>query len=175
VYVAITTTGVGWVQVLGILLAATLLPDKREAGFAGRLGANMRRWGWRLIAAFLVSGALSTLLLKQVLPRERPSNLAWANPHELIYHDSFPSGHTTTSFGIAWLALLLTSGTDKGWLGWLAILWASLVGYSRVYLGVHWPTDVVAGALVGLVGACAVFAVFKRAPDLESTSTQGDS
>ena len=60
--------------------------------------------------------------------------------------NSFPSGHTSETFAIA---TSLTLITKKWYVAVPAYTWASLVGYSRLYLGVHYPVDVFAGALVG--------------------------
>lgn len=57
---------------------------------------------------------------------------------------SFPSGHTATSFACAVFVCSLPSG-----IGFLAMPLAALIGYSRIYLGVHYPSDVIAGGLIG--------------------------
>ena len=59
---------------------------------------------------------------------------------------SFPSGHTSSAFA---LATSLTIINPKWYVVVPAFTWASLVGYSRLYLGVHYPSDVIAGAIVG--------------------------
>lgn len=61
---------------------------------------------------------------------------------------SFPSGHTTAAFSIAVSISLKFSGLST-----ISIAMASLVGFSRIYLGVHYPTDVVAGGIVGSLSA----------------------
>jgi undecaprenyl-diphosphatase len=115
--------------------------------------------------AIAVSGAINTAILKKALERDRPSLLAWASPQEDFFHGSFPSGHTATSFGIAWMVFLFAAGGRRALVGWLALAWASLVGYSRVYRGVHWPTDVVGAAFVGIGAASiAYIALVWRAP-----------
>jgi membrane-associated phospholipid phosphatase len=61
-------------------------------------------------------------------------------------NSSFPSGHTAESFVTATSLLLIT---HKWYVAVPAFAWAGLVGYSRLYLGVHYPVDVFAGALIG--------------------------
>ena len=126
--------------------------------------------GWRtrtpltvpILINFLVTGGI-TQVLKTEIPRDRPSNLPWSNPQELIYAHSFPSGHTSSAFGIAFTILFLTRASSKAWYGWAALAWALLVGLSRIYRGVHWPTDVLAGLLLGLACAAALTAFSPRA------------
>jgi undecaprenyl-diphosphatase len=63
---------------------------------------------------------------------------------------SFVSSHATNVFGIiAFMYGLL--GKRYKWLIWILLAWGVLVMYSRVYLGVHYPADVVAGAVVGMI------------------------
>ncbi len=116
-----------------------------------------------LVGVVLLSGLVFVAILKQVLNRERPSHLWFAHPQEDIYSYSYPSGHTTTSFAIAFILLLVTAKTPKAWLGWLALLWALLVGFSRVYRGVHWPSDVLGGLFAGLVSASIVYLLMRHA------------
>ena len=67
---------------------------------------------------------------------------------------SFPSGHAATSFaGATLLALALPR------LAWPLLVLAAAIGWSRVYVGVHWPSDVLAGALLGAALAFGVRAL----------------
>jgi undecaprenyl-diphosphatase len=104
-------------------------------------------------AATVWTADLLATVLKEVFDRERPYEVvATADP--LLRWDvstSFPSGHAATSAaGALILAFLL--GRAGVWLGLLAVA----IGFSRVYVGVHYPLDVLAGAALGLaVGAAA--------------------
>jgi undecaprenyl-diphosphatase len=109
------------------------------------------------IAAVLVlTDQVSVHLFKNVFQRLRPchnESLA-ALVHTVNNHCggrySFVSSHATNVFGIiAFMYGLL--GKRYKWLIWILLAWGVLVMYSRVYLGVHYPADVVAGAVVGMI------------------------
>lgn len=170
-FFVVSSSGLGWIQVLLIL---SLLPwksawDNAPAGILRvvKTPLRLRRTHWKdlvgpLLLAYLLASIINTGILKNVIERERPSNLAWAVPQETFFYNSFPSGHTATSFGIASMLLFLTAGRSKAWVGWLALAWAAMVGLSRIYRGVHWPTDVLGGALVGLGSACLALLLLDR-------------
>lgn len=122
----------------------------------------LRRFILPLIVSVAISGLLLADGIKKILPRDRPSNLGVAITQEDFHHGSFVSGHTTTAFAFATTLLLMTLGTRRGWVGPLALLWAFGVGVSRVYRGVHWPSDVLGGAFAGMFGASLVYLVFAR-------------
>lgn len=157
----ITSTGLGWVQLVGILLAFALLwGQRRNTGRReGWLGLNPVAWS--ALAAGLLSGAIR-LPLAAWVARERPSNFDSAMPMEPVFgHSSFPSGHTTTSFAIATVLLLVLWGSRTAWVGWSALLWASLVALSRIYVGVHFPSDVVGGAALGAACGAAIYLLLR--------------
>lgn len=126
-----------------------------------------------LLTTLVAGGVVMAQGLKQLMPRDRPSNLAFAIPEEAIYARSFPSGHSATSFSIAFMLWLLTRKTEYAWIGKAGLVWAVLVGLSRIYRGVHWPTDVLAGAFAGMFASALVYLVLHwigqltHTPDLE--------
>ena len=93
-------------------------------------------------------GAIAAKFIKLVIRRQRPSVYSQKSHAFVDIPDpfSFPSGHTTTVFTV--FAVFMTLALP-GTLGWL--LFAIGVGISRVYLGVHFPTDVLACAALGLL------------------------
>ena len=107
------------------------------------------------IFASLTGGAILSVALKAIFVRARPDLV----PHLVVVDtSSFPSGHAMNS-AIVFLtlgALLTRTQKDRAvrvYLIAVSILLTLLVGISRVYLGVHWPTDVIAGWIVGAAWA----------------------
>lgn len=110
----------------------------------------------------LIGSSLATQIPKHYIIRERPSNLAFAHPQEAWLHDSFPSGHTTSSFAFAFMLLFITHGTKRAWAGWLSLFLALMIGISRIYRGVHWPSDVIAGIFFGCATAAICYLILDR-------------
>ena len=95
--------------------------------------------------------AINTLVtqgLKYTINRERPYDKypLLIHPYQIENDKSFPSGHTSTAFSVA---TSLSIQYKKWYVVLPAYAWASSVGYSRLYLGEHYPTDVLAGAAIG--------------------------
>ena len=130
------------------------------------LGAVYRRWGTVALTVIAVAVAdWSAAALKAVVDRQRPS-LRYAEPEPLVKtaHDaSFPSGHAATSFAAA---TILTFAFPR--LGPLLFVLASAVAFSRVYVGVHYPLDILAGAVLGVLVGLAVRALAIRARRLRA-------
>lgn len=156
----VTSLGLGQVQV-GILLGWTLLQ---------MLGTRTSKPTPQSPLKLFLSGvsifALSGLLIqiaKQLTNRPRPSNLSEAivAPDERIFLSSFPSGHSATAFAFACFVWLHVRGTRYAWIGWLAWGLAALIGVSRIYRGVHYPSDVLAGALIGVLCCLTIRRLFR--------------
>src|SRR5690349_10006629 len=100
-----------------------------------------------LLAGSGIWGALMIYILKTVTGRERPA--LWET--RWYWGTSFPSGHTleTACFATALTLCLSRVWPHKArWIRTLALAWVILVGFSRMALGVHWPTDVLAAACI---------------------------
>lgn len=106
----------------------------------------------------ILSGALAIEGGKRFVERDRPNIVPWLVPEQSVHGFSFPSGHATnnTLLGILVLAVLFKLKWRLGVkvpLAVLTVAWVIAVGFSRIYLGVHWPTDVLGGwCLGGLIG-----------------------
>lgn len=115
-----------------------------------------------LFAAIALGGsALLNVATKQLFARDRPSLWESIAP-ETTY--SFPSGHAMGSMTLAWVCLLLAWRTPWRWpVIIVAFAFTALVGLSRVYLGVHYPTDILAGwAAASVWAGCSFFVVFQH-------------
>jgi len=139
--VMIDVTALGSFAVLTIITALA----------AGYLVAGKKPWLAAFTVGAVAGGATISTLLKTIYARTRPDIV-----EHLVGIDSasFPSGHAMNSaVAFLTLAVLLARGEKlaavRRFLVSSAIVLTLLVGFSRVYLGVHWPTDVAAGWIVG--------------------------
>lgn len=134
-------------EALGVIGGVKVLPfiTLAVALLLARFDAKVH--GWFLVMS--VAGAsLINVLAKLIFQRPRPDELGAVLVEKGF---SFPSGHTmaNAAFGIA-LAFIFWSSPRTRIIGILGILWGVLLGLSRNYLGVHYPTDVLVGFLTSL-------------------------
>ena len=116
--------------------------------------------GLCVIVTIIVNWLLSEILTKKLVGRKRPSN--FISEEELLVSKpddaSFPSGHASSSFAsFAVAALVFPWYFAVG-----ALVVALLIGFSRVYLRVHYLSDVVCGAVFGFMVGCTVTALFNK-------------
>lgn len=115
--------------------------------------ADAKAWSARLLVAIAALAAL-VLVIKLVVRRRRPEG-SWGNIYRATDPHSFPSGHAARAVMLA----VLVTAWGPPWLALLLIPWAPLVSLSRVALGLHYLSDVLAGAALGLAAAAATFLI----------------
>ncbi|MFA5620028.1 MAG: phosphatase PAP2 family protein [Weeksellaceae bacterium] len=74
---------------------------------------------------------------------------------------SFVSAHASNHFAIAVFLGMLYRKYFK-WMIWVLLIWASMIAYSRIYLGVHFPLDIVCGGVIGILFALLLYWIFKK-------------
>lgn len=138
--------GIIWIGI-GILLLLLGVKNKK------------RRNGGLLVLLSLAANFLAcNVILKPLVDRTRPYYVLEYTPLIPPVGDpSFPSGHTAASFAAATAIYAI----NKKW-GIAAYLFAAIMGFSRLYLGVHFPTDVLFGAMVGMAVAKIVVYIFRK-------------
>lgn len=112
---------------------------------------KLQQQSFKIIGSLLINTAI-TQGLKYTINRQRPYEAypTIINPYTIETDASFPSGHTSTAFA---LATSISLQNKKWYVVIPTFAWASSVSYSRMYLGEHYPTDVFAGAVIGIGSA----------------------
>ena len=114
-----------------------------------------RRLGVAVLIAFALGTLITSGIIKPLLMRPRPCDI---NPHVPLIIDrpfgsSFPSGHTTSAFASAFALLFMRHPRAPKALIIVVFVLAVFMAFTRLYCYVHYPTDVLAGILVGLLAA----------------------
>ena len=161
IFVTITTLGDEGIIFIALALVFLCTKKYRKIGFA-------------MLIALGVMTICNNLVLKELVARPRPymlygvdpeayslwggENAKYFFPHLVHYHTSysFPSGHTSSAFAAAFAILFYNRK-----IGIPMTVFAALMGFSRIYVEVHYCTDVIAGAIVGLVYAFIGFMIVK--------------
>jgi undecaprenyl-diphosphatase len=145
----VTALGAGTVVWLVVIVASVFLWTSRH------------RWSVLLLWVSIIGSGLINTVMKMFFERPRPQLFPWRVPYAGL--SSFPSGHSMTSMVCyATLAFLIARLVDSKFLRRFTFALAGvivlLIGLSRMYLGVHYPTDVLAGFAMGLAWAsfCAL-------------------
>lgn len=134
------------------------------------VGFKFGRQAWKLflliLITIIVTDQMNSTLLKKLVRRERPCN-------EVYFKDqfvpvlpcsggySFPSSHATNHMGIA-IMIILTCGRYLGPFKWLFLVWALLIGFSQIYVGVHFPIDIAVGFLEGALLAYTIYSMSQK-------------
>lgn len=150
-------TSLGNAGIIWIVLAVVLLilPKTRKTGII-------------VAAALLMDLILCNLILKNLVARVRPYdvNTAIAILIKKPLDFSFPSGHTAASF--AAMTALFLAKMKKAWLA--ALVLAVLIAFSRLYFYVHYPTDVLGGAVVGILSGIIGYAIVEKLDKCRKTA-----
>ncbi|HEY5469777.1 MAG TPA: phosphatase PAP2 family protein [Bacteroidales bacterium] len=130
------------------------------------LGVKYKRKFLIIILFIILAATLAdqiSVLIKNLVLRLRPCHepslegLVHLVKGECGGMYSFVSSHATNSFNVALVSLLFIK---KRWFTISIILWASVVGYSRIYLGVHYPGDVICGSLLGALIGWGIYSLY---------------
>lgn len=142
-------TSLGNAGIIWIVLAVVLL-----------ILTKTRKTGIIVAAALLMDLILCNLILKNLVARVRPYdvNTAIAILIKKPLDFSFPSGHTAASF--AAMTALFLAKMKKAWIA--ALVLAVLIAFSRLYFYVHYPTDVLGGAVVGILSGIIGYAIVEK-------------
>ncbi|MBD5460086.1 MAG: phosphatase PAP2 family protein [Lachnospiraceae bacterium] len=128
-----------------------------------------RRCGKLMVAVMMFSFLLGNLILKNIIARGRPFtvdttvSLLIKEPGEY----SFPSGHTLNGFSAATMLFLHYRGP-----GIAAFVLAGIIAFSRMYLFVHYPTDILGGLILGVVDALVIYLIAARRFPVENKAGQ---
>jgi membrane-associated phospholipid phosphatase len=117
-----------------------------------------KAWLWILVAAvtLVITDQLSSHLIKNWVARPRPCrNEELASQVRLLLNNcsgaySFTSSHAANHFGFAVFLIISLRDVFGKWRYWL-LLWAASIAYGQVYVGVHYPLDILGGALLGVL------------------------
>lgn len=143
----------------GFWIHLTSLADKGRfwilVGVVLLLFKKTRTAGLTVLIALLLDHIMTNLILKDLFARPRPYTVdpAIVTLIKPLRSYSFPSGHTSVSFSAAFVLCRMTS--KKLWIP--AVVLAAMIGFSRMYVGVHYPTDVLGGIAVSLIASTAAY------------------
>lgn len=141
-------TALGNLGFIWIIIAGYFLSNK-----------DSRQQGWMIISSLVLTTIVGEGILKHIVKRERPF-VKLDSEDELIIAPpitySFPSGHTGSSFAVSAVFMSTFSAMSI-----FVVILAILIAFSRLYLKVHYPSDVLGGGIIGLICGSIVVVVFR--------------
>ena len=139
--------GAIWI-VAGVLLLA--IPG---IGKESKENVRMRRvMGICILASIALNFILSNLVIKNIIQRPRPYAVDMTLVPKIIPSEySYPSGHTSSSFAAATSIYLVNKKAGR-----IALVFAAMIAFTRLYFGVHYPTDIFGGIVMGISCAAVV-------------------
>lgn len=112
-------------------------------------------WSLLFVCTVAVTDLIGAKIIKQLVDRPRPcQDIQFMNYVRLLLKQcsgssSFVSNHAANHFGLATFAFLTFKGIFKKWM-YLAFAWALFIAYAQIYVGVHYPLDVIGGSILGI-------------------------
>lgn len=145
---------------IGLLLILLCIPKTRKTALLGA-------------ATLLLTFIITNLCLKPLVARVRPYEVIEGLTRliEKQGDRSFPSGHTANSMAVGVMLWIISQNYEKlgdkklyfpKAAGWFFLILSILIGLSRLYVGVHYPTDVLGGAIIAIVDALIVWTIYRR-------------
>ena len=132
-----------------------------------------------LVACIVLADQISSSVIKDLVQRLRPTKEADLAPFLHIVNNysgglyGFVSSHAANTFGFALLSSLIFQNKLYSW---SVFIWAGITSYSRIYLGVHYPSDILGGIIVGLSVASVLMLLIKKyKPQLFTASNKTDT
>lgn len=135
-----------WVPLYLLLLVFAVMNFKKKA----------IPWILFVVITLVLTDQISSTLVKNWFARPRPCRDPFIMNHVRLLLDacsggySFTSSHATNHFGFAMFIFLTLKPVLKKW-GWLFFVWAATISYGQVYVGVHYPLDIIGGGFLGCV------------------------
>ena len=137
-----------------------------------------KAWTWILflVLNITITDQFCSTFLKHLFPRLRPCNDPFLHGFVrlLINHcgsgNSFPSAHATNHFGAACFLFFTLKPYLKNW-GYLFFFWAATISYGQIYVGLHYPFDVISGAIIGSMIGCTMAFIYNKKVGLPELKT----